>query len=183
MNIDDLKSEWNAVDTISKSEKALLNMLKENQHPVLKSIRRQIQIEVTAWSLFLLVYYSMFDGDKKPFWVNAVLVVTLMLPILHSVYGYFYNKYLTDGSDVKRALEQLYVRLKKYALISIFIRLGFAGGLMCFFTYNVNFNASKYCFLVLISTVLVLQIAFLCAIWRKRFKHFKFIISTFYESE
>ena len=52
MSIDDLKSEWNAVDTISKIEKALLNMLQENQHPVLKSIRRQIQIEVTAWSLF-----------------------------------------------------------------------------------------------------------------------------------
>ena len=49
MELDDLKSDWNRIQPNSKSEEALLLMLQENKHPVLKSIRKQIVIEVTAW--------------------------------------------------------------------------------------------------------------------------------------
>lgn len=179
MEIDDLKSDWKAIHPISKSEETLLLMLQENTHPVLKSIRKQILIEVTAWSLFLLVYYSMFDGDLKPFWVNALLVFSLLLPVLHSLYGYFYNKYLTDGVNIKMALEQLYNRLKKYALFSIISRIGFVGGLLFFFTYNIDFTGTKCLLLALMGFVLVIQIAVLYRIWAERLRHIQAIIDTF----
>lgn len=181
MELDDLKSDWNAIKPISKSEEALLLMLQENKHPVLKSIRKQIVIEVTIWILFLLVYYSMFDGATKPFWVNLVLIASLLMPMLHSFYGYYYNKYLADGSNIKVALEQLYDRLKKYAFITIITRVGFICGLLLFFTYNIHFTATKYFLLLFILLVFSIQLFVLYRIWVKRLSVLKETIKAFYE--
>ncbi|WP_140485170.1 hypothetical protein [Flavobacterium sp. GSA192] len=183
MEIDDLKSDWNAVQSIPKSEETLLLMLQENKHPVLKSIRKQIVIEVMAWSLFLMVYYSMFDGATKPFWVNLVLISTLLMPILHSIYGYHYNKYLANGSNIKVALERLYYSLKKYALIAIISRIGFVCGLLLFFSYNIHFTTAKYFLLVFIIIVFLIQLLGLYRIWRKRLSMLKSVIVTFFDSQ
>lgn len=179
MEIDDLKSDWNAIQSIPKNEETLLLMLKENTHPVLKSIRKQIVIEVTAWSLFLMVYYSMFDGATKPLWINLVLITALLLPILHSFYGYHYNKYLADGSNIKVALEQLYARLKKYAFITIIARIGFICGLLLFFSYNIHFTTTKYFLLLFILVVFSIQLFVLYRIWVKRLSVLQETITAF----
>ncbi|MEN9910390.1 MAG: hypothetical protein RLZZ540_3549 [Bacteroidota bacterium] len=181
MEIDDLKSDWNAIQSIPKNEETLLFMLKENMHPVLKSIRKQIVIEVTAWSLFLIVYYSMFDGATKALWVNLVLIITLLMPILHSFYGYYYNKYLADGSNVKVALEQLYNRLKKYAFITIISRMGFICGLLLFFTYNIHFTTTKYFLLLFVLVVFSIQIFVLYQVWAKRLGALQETIRAFFD--
>lgn len=179
MEIDDLKSDWKAIQPIPKSEETLLLMLQENTHPVLKSIRKQILIEVTAWSLFLMVYYSMFDGGTKPLWINLILVISLILPIGHGLYGYYYNKYLTDGSDIKTALAQLYSRLKNYALIAIIARVGFVSGLLLFFCYNIHFTTTKYFSLGFIVFVFVIQLVVLYVVWHKRLKHIQALLVGF----
>lgn len=181
MEIDDLKSDWNAVQPILKTDEAMLALLQENKHPVLKSIRKQIVIEVIAWSLFLMVYYSMFDGATKPFWLNLVLVISLVLPIFHSLYGYHYNKYLTDGSNVKTALERLYNSLKKYAFIAIMSRIGFVCGLLLFFSYNIHFTVAKYFLLGFILVVFLIQLFVLYQIWNKRLSELKSMIVTFFD--
>lgn len=170
MEIDDLKSDWNTIQSNPKKEETLLLMLQENKHPVLKSIRKQIVIEVSAWIFFLIVYYSMFDGAEKPLWVNLVLIVTFLLPIFHSSYGYYYNKYLADDLNVKMALEQLYNRLKKYALVSVIARIGFVCGFVLFFTYTIQFTPTKYYLFVLIAVVFFIQLFVLYRIWNKRLK-------------
>lgn len=170
MELEDLKSKWKTIKTISKEETALLLMLQENRHPVLKKIRRQIQIEVSAWIVFLLVYFSMFDGDKKPFWVNCILIFSFLLPILHSLYGYFYNKYVTDGSNVKEALELLYNRLKKYAFIAVFSRVALMSGFLLFFTYSIDFTISKFLILLFLGIVFSFQLFVLFRLWKKRLK-------------
>jgi hypothetical protein len=179
MEIDDLKSDWNAIQFIPKNEETLLLMLKENTHPVLKSIRKQIVIEVSAWSLFLMVYYSMFDGATKPLWVNLVLITALLMPILHSFYGYYYNKYLADGSNVKVGLEQLYNRLKKYAFITVIARVSFICGLLLFFSYNIHFTTTKCFLLLLILVVFSIQIFVLYLVWAKRLGVLQVIIRAF----
>lgn len=179
MEVEDLKSDWSAIQPIPKKEETLLLMLKENKHPVLKSIRKQIVIEVTGWVLFLMVYYSMFDGSEKPLWVNLFLISTLLLPIFHSIYGYYYNKYLANGSNVKKALEQLYNRLQNYALFSVFIRIGFVCGLLLFFTYNIDFTITKYYSLLIIGIVFSIQLFVLYRIWNKRLKRIRETIYAF----
>lgn len=181
MEIDDLKSEWNTLQPIPKNDETLLLMLQENTHPVLKSIRKQIWIEVSAWFFFLMVYYSMFDGYEKPFWINLILIIALLLPIFHSFYGYYYNKYLANGLDVKTALEQLYNRLKNYALVTILARVGFAFGLLFFFTYNIHFTTAKYFLLAFILFVFSIQLFALYQIWRKRLRVLKSVIITFFD--
>lgn len=181
MELDDLKSEWNIIEFIPKKEKALLLMLQENKHPVLKSIRKQIVIEVSAWSLFLMVYYSMLDGSKKPFWINVLLVLAFALPIIHSIYGYYYNKYLTDGSDIKTSLEQLYTKLKKYALITIIARIGLISGMLLFLTYNIHFTTVKYFLLVLILFLFFIQLFVLYQLWIKNLRALQRIIKAFNE--
>jgi len=179
MEIDDLKSDWNAIECIPKNEETLLLMLQENKHPVLKSIRKQIVFEVIVWSLFLMFYYSMFDGAEKPLWVNLVLITTLLLPICHSIYGYYYNKYLANGSNVKKALDQLYNKLKNYALFSVVIRIGFVCGLLLFFTYNIDFTTTKYYSLAIIGIVLFIQLFVFYRIWNKRLKRIRATIYAF----
>lgn len=179
MEIDDLKSDWNAIQPIPKSEEALLLMLKENTHPVLKSIRIQIRIEVTGWVLFLMVYYSMFDGAKKPLWVNLVLIIGLLMPIFHSLYGYYYNKYLAGGSNIKMGLEQLYSRLKNYALFSVVARIGFISGLLLFFTYPIHFTTTKYYLLVLIIIGFIIQLFVFYRIWNRRLTQIRDTINAY----
>lgn len=179
MEIDDLKSDWNTIKPTPKSEETLLLMLQENKHPVLKSIRKQIVFEVLAWFFFLMVYYSMFDGAEKPLWVNLVFTGTLLLPITHSIYGYYYNKYLVNGSNIKMALDQLYNRLKNYALFSVVGRIGFICGLLLFFTYNIDFTATKYYSLAVIVIVFLIQMFVLYRIWNKRLKRIRDTIYAF----
>lgn len=179
MEIDELKSEWNTVKPILRTDEALLLMLKENKHPVLKSIRKQIVIEISGWLLFLITYYSMFDGAAKPFFVNLILVLTVSLPVLHSFYGYYYNKYLADGSNVKQALEQLYNRLKNFALIAIIARVGFISGLLLFFTFSIHFTTAKYFLLAFILFVFSIQLFGLYQVWVQRLRLLREIIIGF----
>lgn len=179
MELDDLKSDWNTIEPISKSDESLLLMLQENKHPILKSMRTQIRIEVTAWFLFLVCYYSMFDGAAKPLWVNLLLILAVAMPIFHSLYGYCYNKYLTDGSNIKDALDQLYNRLKKYALFSIVTRVGFIFGLLLFFTYSIPFTAAKYFLLGCIVAVSFIQLIVLYQVWAKRLSALQSTIKLF----
>ena len=168
MEADDLKSYWKSMEPVSRDKETLLLMLQENQHPVLKSIRKQILFEITGWVLFLIVYYSMFDGAEKPLWVNLVLILSLLLPIFHSIYGYYHNKYLTNNLNVKLALEQLYNRIKKYAFLSIISRVGFISGLLLFFTYNIHFTTTKYFLLLFLGVIILIQLVVLYRIWNSR---------------
>ena len=179
MEVDDLKVEWTTMQVESKSDAVLLQLLKENKHPVLKAIRKQIQIEVSVWVLFLTVYYSMFDGDKKPFWVNCVFIFSLLLPILHSFYGYFFNKYRVYDADVKTTLEQLYTKLKRYAFYSVLAKVGFMSGLLLFFCYMIDFDLIKIFFLLLIVIIFLVQLTVLLKIWNKRLQHILDLINTF----
>jgi hypothetical protein len=53
MELDELRSAWSSVNAPAKSNEELQLMLKENKHPVLKGIRRQLMIELTCWFAFI----------------------------------------------------------------------------------------------------------------------------------
>lgn len=88
----------------NKNNEELRKMLQENRHPVLKGIRLQMIIETTAWTIFLFVYYDMFDGHRKPLYLNALLVTAVLLLLLHSITGYLSAKNLVSGNNLKQSL-------------------------------------------------------------------------------
>lgn len=170
MELNDLRSAWADVQVTDKTSGDIRLMLKENRHPVLKGIRKQLTIEIAGWSAFLLCYYSMFDGDKKSPLLNILLVVSVSLALIHNLLGYNIAKYLVNGVSLKESLNKYFEKVKIYARISIAARLLFITGFVLFFTYDINFDTRKYLLLALLIVLSLSQLLFLGRIWAKRLK-------------
>lgn len=169
MEFNELRAIWNTIEPPSKTTDEIKEMLKENKHPVLKSIRKQFTIEIAGWIAFLIGYYTMFDGSTKPLLINVALIIAVITPLIHNMYGYNFAKYLVNASTIKNSLEGYLDKMKIYMIRSIVSRIIFLCGLMLFFSYNIKFSPQK-CFLLATVALLliVFQACFLYKIWMKR---------------
>lgn len=179
MEPDALRSAWRAADTAQKNNTELLSMLREGQHPVLKHIRRQLIIETFAFTVFLFLYYNLFDGDKKPLYANLFIAGGMLLVIIHNILGYAFTKRSIIGNNMKQSLEHYLTALKKHAIISIMCRALMVGCLLLFFTSVISFNAIKYWSLLAIVLMLLVQLMVLWSIWLKRIRKLKGAIDGF----
>ena len=177
MEPESLKSAWKVMSGENKNAKELKRMLSENRHPVLKGIRLQLLIEMTAWTFFLLFYYDFFDGDRKPFYLNLLLVAAVVLLLLHSFTGYLSAKNLVKGNDLKQSLLNYLSRLKMYAVVSVSSRIFTIICLLIFFIATINFTPGKYLLLTCAILLIPLQAFFLSRIWNKRIKQLKTAIN------
>ena len=171
MELNEFKSTWNAVRTPTVSITELQSMLSENQHPVLKGIRKQLTIEIIGWCVFLIGYYTMFDGNLKPLWINILLVLSVVLPLIHNLMGYRFAKYLVHGINIHQSLKNYLSKVKIYAIISIITRQIYLVGLLLFFTYGLSFSSEKYVVLAVIGLVFLIQILLSGMIWAKRLRN------------
>lgn len=179
MELNELKTAWNNVKMPEKTAADIKAMLSENNHPVLKGIRKQIIIEVAAWSIFLVCYYTMFDGDTKPAWINIILVVSVLFPLIHNLMGYNFARYLINGSTLKESLTTYIARVKVYATVSISSRFLLAVGFILFFTYGLSLNAARCYSLAIIGLIFGFQIWMLYCIWAKRINSIKGAVQGF----
>jgi len=179
MELAELKHAWDTIETPVKSTDDIKLMLSENGHPVLKKIRKQLIIEIIGWSVFLLCYYTMFDGDHKPIWINITLIVSVLLPLIHNLLGYRFAKYLVNGATIKESLKNYLSKVKIYATVSIICRLLFMTGLLLFFTYGVSFNTKKYVSFAIIILIFLVQLSILCRLWAKRWKKLENVVTVF----
>ena len=169
MELDDLKSIWNTVAQ-PKTENDLHLMLKENRHPVLKRIRQQIIIETSGWLVFLLCYYTMFDGAAKPLIANAMLITAVLAAFLHNLTGYSFSKNLVVDKDINTALLTWLAKIKQHAMVSIILRVVFIAGLLTFFCWNVNIDARRYMVLGAGLVVFIAQLVVLNKVWMGRIR-------------
>lgn len=170
MELNELKSTWNTIETPAISTTEIQSMLSENKHPILKDIRKQLTIEIIGWSIFLVCYYTMFDGNKKPIWINTLVILSILLPLTHNFMGYRFAKYLVQGTNIYDSLKNYLSKVKVYAIISIISRQIYLMGLLLFFTYGLSFNTSKYISLTIIGLAFLIQLVIICRIWAKRLK-------------
>lgn len=166
-------SAWQAAETTSKNNAELITMLKDGQHPVLKHMRRQLIIETIAFTIFLFLYYDLFDGDRKPMYANMFIITGMLIVIVHNIIGYIFTKSQLQGSNLKQSLELHLVSLKKHATISIICRALMASCLLLFFTSVMSFNANKFWSMVTIVLILSIQLIVLWSLWRKRIAKLK----------
>lgn len=179
MELDELKSGWNNIKMPTKPTEEIQLMLLENKHPVLKGIRKQLVIEIIAWSVFLLCYYTMFDGNLKPKWINMILIVSVVLPLIHNLMGYQFARYLVNSNTIRESLENYLSKVKVYATVSITSRLFLMIGFLLFFTYGLHFNTYRYVSLGAIILIFVVQLFLLCKLWAKRLKNLKNAVTAF----
>lgn len=179
MEFNELKATWNAVRTPTISTTEIQAMLSENRHPVLKGIRKQLTIEIIGWCMFLSGYYTLFDGNLKPLWINILLVLSVLLPLIHNLMGYRFAKYLVHGTNIHESLKNYLSKVKIYAIISIISRQIYLAGLLLFFTYGLNFNTSKYVLLAVIGLIFLIQLLLSVRIWANRLKNLGNAIAIF----
>ncbi len=179
MELNELKSTWDAVKTPTISAIEFQNMLSENKHPVLKALRKQFAIEITGWFIFIAFYYSMLDGAEKPLWINLLLIFSILLPFVHNLMGYRLSKNLVYGSNIYESLKNFLSKVKAYAIVSIISRQIYLMGLLIFLTYGTNIDSNKYLSLIIIITFFLLQLVVLFNIWKKRLKSLENTIATF----
>ncbi|EDM38086.1 hypothetical protein PBAL39_00687 [Pedobacter sp. BAL39] len=173
MELDEMKSYWNAGGTDQKTIDEIKVMLKENKHPVLRGIRRQITIEMVGFTAFLLCYYSMFDGQNKPMVINVMLIAALLAQLLHHLYGYHLSKHLVNGSSVSASLSNFIGKFSVYVFGSLLLRAMMLSALIIFFTYNTNFNAFRYYCLAAICVIFLMQMLLQYRIHAKRIVHLR----------
>ena len=179
MELDDFKSGWKEMDVQPKAQEEILSMLKENRHPVLKGIRKQLILEILAWLALLFCFYTMFDGDQKPLLINICLVVSVVFPLIHNLMGYNFSKNLITGLNIRESLQNYLSKVKTYAFVSVTCRLLYTSGLLLFLTAGIEFDSKKYCTLALIALVVALQMLLLSRIWFMRIKNLRRTIETF----
>lgn len=178
MEIDELKSAWNNMETPETTNEEIKRMLQENKHPVLKGIRRQAVAEVIGWSVFLAVYYSMFNGTEKPLWLNMLLIGSVLLPLMHNLMSYRFAKYLVKGDTIKQSVMNYLSNVKVYAVVSVAARAIFAASLLLFLTYGIKFTEAKYLSLIIVILVFLIQLGILSKLWQKRLLKISTIINS-----
>lgn len=178
--MDPLKEAWKGADNNKKSTTDLKEMLKENKHPVLKKIRRQMIVEIVMFSIFAVVYYDFFDGHQKPLYANAILVASLLLVICHNLVGYFNAKSSVKGNNLRVSLEKYEHQLKRFAVFSVLSRVIYTAGLIIYFAGVVD--ARLWAIIALLALVGV-QVAILVRMWRNRIRAIKTTVGSLKEGE
>ncbi|TKC06298.1 hypothetical protein [Pedobacter frigoris] len=179
MELDELKSDWKNIPIPDKTKEQFSVMLKENNHPVLKGIRKQLVIEIAGWTAFLICYYSMFDGDQKPLIINLILIVSILISMIHNVSGYNFARYLVDGESMLSSLENYFSKVKWFAILSVTFRIMFAIGLLSFFSYNIRFGPEKYLLVAIVIFMFLIQIFIHRRIWLRRLRLLRQTIEDF----
>jgi hypothetical protein len=172
MHTDPLKSAWNAIP-----EEHTTNISIKN--PVLKDIRRQLTIESIAYTIFLIVYYNIFDGNNKSFLLNAILVISVSFILLHNISGYIITKNNVYATNLKQSLTTYLKRIKRFAVLAIVSRALAFSGIMLFFMANITWTSGKYYLLVLIIGLLGIQIFSLRKIWAGRINKIRRILAEY----
>ena len=173
MEPNDLKSDWQNAGGAFKSEADLQRMTKITNHPSLKRIRTKLIVETIGLVLFLFVYYDWFDGDKKPFYANLVLVSGLLLYIFNDVIGYISIIKPIMERNLKLSIQNYLVRIKRLSVFSLIVSFLYGIAIIVFFTSVINFSKEKNLILAGIIVVLFQMITLSFKTWTKRIKNLK----------
>jgi hypothetical protein len=179
MELNDLKSGWQTADSAFTNEADLHKMTQVIHHPSLKKIRTKLIVETISLVFFLFVYYDWFDGDKKPFTVNVLLVSSLLLYVLNDVIGYFSIARPIRGRNLKLSIQNYLLMIKRLSVFSVIISFLYSISIIIFFTSVIDFTKEKRLILAGIIVVLFQMILLSFKIWAKRIKNLKQQVNDF----
>lgn len=168
MNIDELKNDWKNLKPENTRMKEQPIIKKGNNH--LNAIRLRLAIEMVSYLLFLAVYYTMFDGDKKPLYANLLLVGSFLMVIIHNLTGYLAAKNIVSGEDILQSMTKYHKKLKGYAMVSLLTRTVSLICLLIFFVSSVELDTEKNRTLFGLVLLVAIQAYINYKIWSARIK-------------
>jgi hypothetical protein len=179
MELNDLKLNWQNAGGAYKSEADVLRMTKIANHPSLKKIRTKLIVETIFLLLFLIVYYDWFDGGKKPFYANMILVAGLLLYIANDIVGYFATAKPISGLNLKLSIGNYFARIKRLAVFSLVFSFLYSVSVIVFFTSVIHFTSEKRFLLLGMSIILLQLMLWSFRVWTRRIKNLKKQIKDF----
>ncbi len=168
MEIEELRKEWQSIKTPQIALDRLKDMTMEKSHPVLSGIRKQLTIELIGWSAFLIICFTGLDANQKPIHANAILLISVTLPMIFNIYGYRLSKELIVGPDISSSLKNRIGSLKHFAIGSVVLRIMLITGVGYFFISAVNITPGKLMLLGAASLIFIFPLYMLIRIWTKR---------------
>ncbi len=179
MELEELKSDWQKVGIVYRSEDDLQKMTKIKNHPTLKRIRTKLIIETIFYLLFLVVYYEWFDGDKKTVYANVLLVISLLLFIANDIIGYVSIVKRISGSDLKNSLGKYLSKIKQLSTLSLICTFLYSISLLVYFSSVIHFTREKSFILLGILLVMTQLIFWSHRIWTKWIKKLELQVTDF----
>lgn len=173
MELNDLKAAWQTAGSAFTNEADLQKMTQVTHHPSLKKIRTKLIVETIGLVFFLFVYYDWFDGAKKPFTVNVLLVSSMLLYVLNDVIGYISIVRPIRGKNLKLSIQNYLMRIKRLTIFSLIISFLYSISIIIFFTSVINFTKEKKLILAGVIVVLFQMILLSFKIWTKWIKNLK----------
>ena len=178
MELEELRTVYQRKEQ-NKSMDSLKGMGRAGRHPVLKKIRLQLIIESVVWAIVLAAYYTGFDGDRKPWYMNALLVGCIAVLLVHNILGLDLARSPINGPDLYASLRRYADRIRRYARISIATRALAIVAILAFFASSVEWTDQKIITFTVFATVLVsLQVFLLSRIWKGRLRKIKKQVSS-----
>jgi hypothetical protein len=179
MELDELKSGWQNAGGAFKSETDLKRMTRIVNHPSLKKIRTKLIVETIMLVFVFFIYYDWFDGDKKPFYANAALVVGLLLYIVNDVIGYVAIIKTVMENNLRMTIQNYLKRITRLSILSFIVTCLYSISIIIFFTSTIIFTKEKALMLVFITIVVCQLILFSSRMWVKWIKNLKQQVNDF----
>ena len=179
MELDELKSGWQNAGGAFKSEADLKRMTSLVNHPSLKKIRTKLIVETIMLVFVLFIYYDWFDGDKKPFYANAALVMGLLLYTVNDVIGYVAITKPVMDNNLRMTIQNYLKRITRLSILSFIVTCSYSISIIIFFTSTIIFTKEKALMLVFITIVICQLILFSSRMWVKWIKNLKQQVNDF----
>ncbi|WP_126243349.1 hypothetical protein [Chitinophaga rhizosphaerae] len=164
-----LKKAWQDLPAEKTSPAALRGII--HRHPARRAMRRQMILEIVLLAVFLFVYYDFFDGDRRPWGANALLVAAVAWVIVHNVAGWVYSCRALQGDHLQEMVRQHVSGMRRFAVLSVVSRVGMLASLLVFFCYGMEWNAWKGWLLAATGVVALAQMTWLGSIWQRRIRN------------
>jgi hypothetical protein len=173
MSLSHLKSDWQKAGRSEKNESELLLMTRVSNHPALKKIRRKLIIETIGVIFLLVIYNDWFDGDKKPFYANVLLIAGALCYILNDIIGYISIAKPIHGKNLKTSIENYLAKIRRLSVLSLIISFTYSASFIVFFTSVITFTTEKYLLLAGIIITLIVTTYISYRMWIKRITQLK----------
>ncbi len=179
MDLQNLKTNWSKMNYLPKNDMELEKMTSIKNHPVLKKIKTKLIIETLVISIFLLTYYSAFDGDKKPLYANILLIFSAIAYIINGLLSFQVIQKPIQGENLRESIYTYYKKVKTISKISLSITIVYTASLLLFFGLAINFRGEKK-WMLLFGIIVLIQLLFLSSrIWKSWLEKLKIEIENF----
>lgn len=179
MNLNELKSQWNAVEATKKSPNELSVIIAIKEHPELKKIKIRLVIELILLTVYLSIYHNIFDGHDKPDWTNIALISSAVFFIATDFYGWLLLRNPIKKDSITQSLSSFYRSLKVIGFTSPIASLFFGSSIILFFAIPVELTPIKFLILSGMILTLITSIYISGRNWLKKSNRIKEVITEF----